>query len=506
MGFLDHGLFAEKLPRCFTSAGLSKHISQSLAKILPIQTKSGLRKLLTKHIHGDIRHEALRPTKEPRPLGIPHPESYIVQVLTIERSWKEIVAHCAEPELPVSQIFVRRIRKSPRIFEMNYKGPWSDRLQDEDRTLERMAAATLRVKADIVQCFPSIYTHSIPWAAHSQSVAKKRRDDVLLWGNALDRATQGVRDGQTNGLPIGPRTSNLISEILLTKVDQILLSEGYRAFERHIDNYTFYARDRAQADEFLRALAQALRAFDLTMHEVEVLELPLPLEEDWVSQLNAFPLHTRKKNRRKRRYIRTLLDTAVSLARRTGNAATINYAFKMVKADLSPEGRKFFVRQAMNLALHYPYLVPIMEEHVFQRHRYDGIKLDVGEFSNRLLRISLSKSYPSTVCHALYLALKDGARLRPLHGKHAEVVAREIETMNDCLCLVLLYLYARRHRLDKTRKRIVRRSAALRNLSREDQDRFWLLIYQTSISRTLKDSGQEFLAHLKSQRFSFVNL
>lgn len=208
IGFLDHGLFAEKLPACFTSVGLSKHVPSSFTKILTAQSKSALRKVLGKYVHGDIRHETLRHTKAPRPLGVPHPESYIVQVLTIERSWSKIVEHCAEPSSPVSRVFVRRLKDSSRIFEMNYKGPRPDQVKDESLTLERMADATLRVKADIVQCFPSIYTHSVPWAAHGRSIAKRHRDDVLLWGNALDRATQGIRDGQTNGLPIGPHTSN----------------------------------------------------------------------------------------------------------------------------------------------------------------------------------------------------------------------------------------------------------------------------------------------------------
>ena len=235
-------------------------------------------------------------------------------------------------------------------------------------------------------------------------------------------------------------------------------------------------------------------------------ELPQPIEDDWVSELNAFQLHTGKKHRRRRRYIRTLLDTAVRLGRRVGHAATIHYALKMVDSDLSVAGRRHFVRQAMNLALHYPYLVPIMEEQVFQKHRYSGIKSDIGAFGNKLLRISLDRSFPSTVCHALYLSLKYGFELELLRPQCESRAAREIERMNDCLCLVLLYRYARQYRLDAVRKRIVRKSAAQRSMDRQEQDRFWLLIYETSIERTLREQGQGFLADLKMQRFSFVSL
>ena len=387
---------------------------------------------------------------------------------------------------------------------MSYWGSWPEqRLLDYQR-LEHMTGCTAIAKTDIVGCFPTMYTHSIPWAAHGVSTAKRKRDDPRLWGNVLDRATQATRDGQTNGLTVGPRSSNLIAEIVLTKIDQMLIKAGYTAVERSIDNYTFYARDRAQADRFLRDLAQFLRAFDLTMHEGQVLPLPQASEKDWVSQLNSTRLFTRKRSRRTKRFTTTLLDEAVRLARSTGNAAVLKYAIKMVDSDLPSAVRRSFVRQAMNLGILYPYLAPIMDEHVFQKHYYDGTDDARKEFINELFDVALERSHPSALCHSLHLALEHKVRLEGLRSAGVNETVREIDRMNDCLGLVLLYIYATRHRLSSTRIKVSRRAAGLRSADQADQDRFWLLLYQTSRARSLEACGQTFLAELKKRNFAFV--
>ena len=63
----------------------------------------------------------------------------------------------------------------------------------------------------------------------------------------------------------------------------------------------------------------------------------------------------------------------------------LNYAIKMVPPRLNHRARRLFVRHVINLALRYPYLAPILEEHVFQKHQYDGIEDLVQEFSNELI-------------------------------------------------------------------------------------------------------------------------
>lgn len=103
------------------------------------------------------------------------------------------------------------------------------------------------VKADISQCFPSIYTHAISWALVGKSTAKKHRG-IKEWYNQIDKACQNMRDGETHGLLIGPHTSNLISELILTTVDNQLKSK-YK-YIRKVDDYTCYVEKYEDAESF----------------------------------------------------------------------------------------------------------------------------------------------------------------------------------------------------------------------------------------------------------------
>jgi hypothetical protein len=60
---------------------------------------------------------------------------------------------------------------------------------------------------DITSFFSAIYTHTIPWGLHTKRVAKKNKTTktAKYFGNILDSRCMATQDGQTIGLPIGPR-------------------------------------------------------------------------------------------------------------------------------------------------------------------------------------------------------------------------------------------------------------------------------------------------------------
>ncbi len=112
VGLVDYGLFSEKLPPCFTSQGLSDHVPTDLLMLTTENDPIILDKLLKKRAHDFIRYELLREVNTPRQMGVPHPESHVVQCLALKRHWAKIKRHCAKPETPVSRLFVRKISVS----------------------------------------------------------------------------------------------------------------------------------------------------------------------------------------------------------------------------------------------------------------------------------------------------------------------------------------------------------------------------------------------------------
>ncbi len=497
VGLVDYGLFSEKLPPCFTSEGLSDHVPDILLKLTTENDPKNLDKLLKKRKHDFIRYEPLRDVNIPRQMGVPHPESHIVQCLALKRHWAKIKGHCAKPKIPVSRLFVRKM-SSERVFQMNYEG--KERFENEEADIREMTGAHYIACTDISNCFPSIYTHSIPWALHGRSKSKKNHS-VSLEGNLLDRVTQGIRDGQTNGLLIGPHSSNVVSEIILTRIDYEMIQKGYKRFSRYIDDYTFYAKTHDEAEKFIHDLGMQLREYELALNgnKTEILPMPLPIKEDWVRELNTFRLPAKGKTVHFGT-IRSLLDLALKLAHGAETYAVLNYAIKMVPRTLNSRAKRLFVQESINLALLYPYLAPILDEHVFDKHRYDGIEKVILDFTEQLLEIGIQRIFPDAIAHALYYSLKHNLQLSTPKDKLQEVIE-----IDDCLSNVLLLEYAKRYGVKSIRGAIRRRADKLKGMEIREKDRFWLLIYQVWREKTLRDEGQSFLAELKRNRFGFIN-
>jgi len=488
-------LLAEKVPPCFTSEGLATGVPSSLAKVARETDLAKLAKLISKQSRGFMRYQTLRDINIPRHLGVPHPQSHIAQCLGIKRCWEQIKKHCAKPAQPVSRIFVRDTG-TERVFVMSYKG--QERFEVEEQEINFATGACYVVHADISTCFPSIYTHSIPWAMHGRKKAKKARSDLSLAGNILDKATQAVRDSQTNGLLIGPHTSNIIAELVLTCVDSTLLKQGHKRLTRHIDDYRFYARTHEEAENFIRNLGMALREYELSLNEkkTKILPLPRPQVENWVRELNDFQFPAGPI-----RYstVRSFLDLALDLAQQAGTSATLNYAIKMIPPRLNDRAKRLFVVEVVNLAISYPYLAPLLGEHVFAKHRYDGIDSVINTFATELLQIGVRRIYPDAIAHALYYAIQHGLSLGV-----SETLLRRIVTIDDCICDVLLLEYAKRLKLKKLAQAVTTRANNLKGLEPREQDAFWLLIYQTWSVAELRGNRNELLAKLKTTNFSFM--
>lgn len=497
IGLLDYGLFCEKVPPCFTSKGLVAALGNSLDAVFTGPDERSLKDALNKCSHDYIRYESMRDINIPRHLGIPHPESYAVQALAIKKHWDEIQKHCAKPASQVSRVHVRRMGGG-RIFEMNYKG--TERFQLEEDEIRWMAGAMFVVNADISACFPSIYTHSIPWALHGRNEAKANRGLLALSGNLLDRCTQNTRDGQTNGLLIGPHASNIISEIILTRIDDELLRNGYKKLKRHIDDYEFYADSYDEAERFLHDLRLVLRDYELTVNEKKtgIHSLPRLNSELWVSELNRFNFP--KGEDIKFSTIRSFLDLALELATTAGTSAPLNYAIKMVPERLNQRAKRLYVQEAINLALVFPYLAPILDKHVFDKYVHDGIDATIAEFSNKLIRLGIKKLYPDAIAHGLYYSLKYGIVL-----DMEQKVFEEMLQLDDCLVTVLLLEYANKQRITEVQTLIKKRlDNHLKSTEKSDIDRQWLFIYQTWSENELRNKGQQVLADLKKLDFKFI--
>lgn len=510
-GLLDYGLFAEKIPPCFTTEGLANFVSTSMGTLLDEMDDKALKKELDKRAHDFMRYEALRDSNIPRHMGVPHPEAYAVQALAIAKHWQAIATHCNKPKPVFSRIHVRHIGNG-RIFEMNYKGNERFRLEEDEQ--KWMSGAQYVVEADIATCFPSIYTHSIPWAMNGKPAAKKSSSLTKLPGNLLDKCTQNTRDRQTNGLLIGPHASNIISEIILTQIDADLQEKGHHKVKRHVDDYRFYATTYEEAEKFIKDLGLALRAYEMSLNEkkTKIVPLPSPSEADWILVLNRHPLS--KDQELKFSEIRSFLDRALTCAQAIGKSTPLNYAIKVLAKSnskynpgdgdetaprkLSLRAKRMYAQEAMNLALAYPYLAPMLDEYVFTPYWHPDLKDKIAKFATDLVALGLRKLYPDAIAHALFLTLKYDFVLGLSDAQLGEVIV-----LDDCIANVLLLEYAKVRGCEKLESAVKARANKLKTADPRDRDKHWLLIYQVWTQKELEGNGQGFLAELKGSGFSF---
>ncbi|MCW5599407.1 MAG: RNA-directed DNA polymerase [Nitrosomonas sp.] len=500
-GLLDFGLFPEKVPPCFTSRGLAKAAKDLLANCISDNDESSLKKMIEKYSSDYIRYEALRDINVPRHLGIPHPAAYAIQVLGIARYWEEISRHCNKPQPQFSRIHVRHTGNG-RVFEMNYKG--NERYKIEEIELEWMAGAKYLVKADIASCFPSIYTHSIPWALHGKDQAKESNKRAGLAGNFLDKVTQSIRDKQTNGLLIGPHSSNVISEIVLTSIDVNLQEKGYSRVSRHIDDYTFYALSHEEAERFVKDLGMCLRAFEMSINDkkTQILELPRASTENWIHRLSTFTFPDSAEV--KFSTIRSYLDLALDCAHAIGKSTPLNYAIKTLSGKngerkLNGRAKRMYTQEAINLALAYPYLAPLLDEFVFEKYQYPDQPAVIAKFSSSLIELGLQKLYPDAIAHAIYCALKYKITLDVTEKKLIEIIS-----LDDCLANVILLEYAIIKDLKEVKKTLKKRAKELKSSNPREIAKNWLLAYQQWAEKDLKGNGQIFLAELKKRGIKFL--
>ena len=467
-GLLGHGMFAEKLPPVFTAIPFLKYCK-------PNKTFKK-KKELKSNDYDYIAFNSMRNTNVPRLMGIPTPFQYANLCAELRNDWQDLLKHFRDNTVgqafPISRLHIRKIYDKetkalkPYLFEMNYKNWKKDGSPEDDLLIIGSKASRYVVHADISTCFPSIYTHSIPWAVVGKDQAKADLGQDK-WYNRIDLSCQRLKNWETHGLLIGIHASNLIAEIILVVVDKRLYDKGYR-FVRNIDDYDCYVEDYNKAQEFLNALAYELRQFDLPLNykKTEIEELPKAKTEYWIHKLHAASLINEEG---KTRYteVSSFIDTLIKLADEVNNAAVIKYGIKQLAGakNISDNGRRVARKRIMHLSILHPYLLPLMDEYVF--NRYGVVIRELKDYVNALYSDSLRIGNYEGIYYSIYFSLKYDFDI-------TGITCDELMKSRDCLVLLFAWLYYRKRGGTEV---LDLESEAIR-LRDENIGRYWLFVYE----------------------------
>ena len=479
-GLLGFGLFSAKLPPVFSSESFYNYC------VTAMPTNSD-------KWQPYVYYESIRNTNVPRQLGIPNPMTYQQLCKCISDHWAKIQVYFHKKtdsqRYIVSHIHIRKMAETNTLFNMNYENWKTDGSPEPDLLI----GSKYLVRADISTCFPSIYTHSIPWALVGKIEAKSHAGKKWAseWYNQIDHFAQICKNGETHGLLIGPHASNLLGEIILSAVDE-KLSQKWN-YIRHIDDYTCFVKSREDAQLFLIDLASELREYDLVLNhkKTEISELPLAMTKQWTRQVGN-PAGFYRKGRMDYIGARSYFDSAIEIMQNNKeDAAILNYAIKALPvASMTLNAIDYCVKTIMHLCLIYPYLLQNLSQDVFDRFCVNVDRIRV--FSNMVYNQEIKNRNYDAICHVLYFALKYGFIIEALSAQDA------IES-DSCVFRLLAFLYFKKNMISSERAKL-RDLATKLQIETGDFGRNWLFVYEALPQSELPIDWKE----LKNNNVSFL--
>jgi hypothetical protein len=284
----------------------------------------------SKHVATELlRFSIPRPRGLPRIIGIPHPAHFHVLSEQISQNWATLKAICDNSTISLTTPVLGLAAKGQRALEARDGFP-----KFAQFALDRRAGKRVMLKADVSLCYPSIYTHAISWAIAGKAAAKaaaKAKPTVPHHADLIDKAVRDAQDKQSIGIPIGPDTSFLLANVLLSRVDEILRSKVKNLVGlRLLDDFELYFDTVAEAETVRMQLTHALASYNLTLNpgKTKVIDLPIAIEPDWKHEIAELEL--RGNARRANKRLRAAGDRVFMIRHQDAGSRAITYLLAML--------------------------------------------------------------------------------------------------------------------------------------------------------------------------------
>lgn len=309
-----------------------------------------------------------------RLLSIPNPFSQIQVATQVIDGWNEIKRHLSKSNLSLTIPVVNQISD-------RYLSPKCDLSKLPTERVLQSTSSRYLLYVDISRYYSTIYTHSIPWALHTKPVAKRNRGDGLL-GNRIDKFIRNGQHGQTFGIPTGPDTSLVISEIMGATIDYELKKRinKIKGF-RYIDDFYLYFSNLSEAEFALSTLHEILRDYELELNtnKLSIVELPQTLDIKWVSELRLFPFD--KLNNHGATYIIDYFSKAFELSKLYPNDYVLKYALSKIKEiEISQENWNVYEALILKTIMADASILPLATQ-LFLTYKRQGYPIN----KNRIL-------------------------------------------------------------------------------------------------------------------------
>lgn len=398
---LSKGFFPIQLPPNFTSSSFGeKHeeIRNGISKIV----KANNRKNPQKEWAKIDKYSVCRSSFYRRATSILNPINYFVLAQLISDNWSEIdkfyeksTLSLSKPSLDEESLRAISITKFNQLYE---------------RKIIDSAGYKYALVTDISSYFPSIYTHSIPWALDGKDKAKDNfKNKRKGLGDKIDEYCRNIQDGQTIGLPIGSDTSHIISEIIGTAIDCELnekMNVAIKGF-RYVDDFFLFFENRTDAEKALATLITIISNYELEINasKTKIIETKDLIEESWRYSLKKISIS--HKIKKQRNDMHNYFSSVFSLERKYKDESIAKYALKQLSSNIiKKDNWDVMESYLLKMAYAFPNTIEIVSRFLVTYNHYDyNININnIKIFIDSLIAEHSNASHHNEVCWLLWLS------------------------------------------------------------------------------------------------------
>ena len=401
---LTHGFLPWEVPQCFLTKSYGEALTVDNADIPTDMTSPN-----PKRARPLARHNLARVGQLRRPLSVPHPAIFFALCSEITSGWRSLSEVMGRSTLSVSKPTLTVSDDADRAISTVNGPSHYPKLRAQHRRNARYL-----VKADVQRCYASIYTHAIAWAVEGKTQAKEDRSWKRI-GNRLDSHSRKMQDNQSLGIPIGPDTSQILAELVLSAVDlefQQTMNSPIQGF-RAIDDYELAFASHSDAETALARLQSALLKYELQLNETKtrIVRLPDALEDSWPQRLKNVRV---RSGRGQADDLVTLFSLAFELAGDYPDKSVLRYAISIANGTpIESDSWPVYQNILLQCAASEPGTLRYVTAELARAHNADlGIdEQGVRELCCHLISTHAPLGHGSEVAWAMWLAIVLGVTL-----------------------------------------------------------------------------------------------
>jgi hypothetical protein len=268
------------------------------------------------------------------------------------------------------------------------------------------------VKTDVARFYPSIYTHAIPWSLVGKQHAKDHHHDAAFkasFANLLDKAVSAGQQGQTIGIPIGPDTSRILSELIAVEVEEIARTQipdlDDRAV-RYVDDMLIGLRETETPAAVLSGLSMALYEYELEINAEKTVAhgLGCPHAPEWINYVRTFELSD--KRGRQRDDLDSFFEQALYLADANPRENVLLFSTKRAASfEIHESNTAHLVRWLLYSARRSPSCLSFVAEHLAAIHSSVALpEAEIREYILQQLPIKAEAAHTDELAWLLFWA------------------------------------------------------------------------------------------------------